>query len=365
MSGVVDFEPIDAEELSKLAYTELILGTLTRRTNSSQATSPRCTVIDGNFAKVKVLSYGYNLGIQWVTYRLGGLPSVRTSVQLHNHRRRTEGEAWIQRGPLGVVHGHEHERAGAQGAAPDEAERPGQTRVVFHLRRISPRLRPQRLGAGRRPARRPTGQPTGVVLVPPRRRLGSRSRRGLHRGPSVAFEVEAPPPPKKKFPWWILAVVGAVVLLIIIGVVVFLLVRDDDSKPATVPAVVGQPTAVGAKHAHRRGLRGHPRATSALQFRNKTGSCRAKIQPPERLESQERPSRSSWVATSSFRTSSVAHNSSLRPITGAGLKSRVLRVGVPVAGENGIVLAQFPPGQARLPLGGLVTIRVGVFRRIG
>jgi beta-lactam-binding protein with PASTA domain len=58
-------------------------------------------------------------------------------------------------------------------------------------------------------------------------------------GPSVAFDVKAPPPPpkKKKFPWWILAVVGAVVLLIIIGVVVWLLVRDTGTS---VPRVVGE-----------------------------------------------------------------------------------------------------------------------------
>ena len=71
--GVVDFEPIDAEQLSKLSYTTASIPGNAVGTNQlvpGDVFAVHST--DGNFAKVKVLSYGYNLGIQWVTYRLEG-----------------------------------------------------------------------------------------------------------------------------------------------------------------------------------------------------------------------------------------------------------------------------------------------------
>ena len=58
---------------------------------------------------------------------------------------------------------------------------------------------------------------------PGRTRFGStpfrRSNgRGLHGGPSVAFDVAAtPPPPKKKFPWWLVIVLAVLLVVVIIA----------------------------------------------------------------------------------------------------------------------------------------------------
>jgi len=71
--GVVDFDAVDADQLSKLTYAATPI--------PGNAEGPNQLVngdvfavhsTDGNFAKFKVLSYGYNLGIQWVTYRISG-----------------------------------------------------------------------------------------------------------------------------------------------------------------------------------------------------------------------------------------------------------------------------------------------------
>jgi hypothetical protein len=71
--GVVDFESVDAEQLSKLAYTTTpIPGNAVGENQLVTGDVFAVRSTDGNFAKVKVLAYGYNLGIQWVTYRVGG-----------------------------------------------------------------------------------------------------------------------------------------------------------------------------------------------------------------------------------------------------------------------------------------------------
>ena len=185
-------------------------------------------------------------------------------------------------------------------------------------------------------------------------------------GPSVAFEVEAPPPPKKKkFPWWILAVVGGVVLLIIIGVVVWLLVRDSGSESATVPAVVGQN--VTAAQSTLTGA-GFATAVSPVGVADPQQDGIVQSQDP----TAGTPGPPGTVVTIVVGRNVVVPNvvrqrqqRAVAALTRVGLQSRVIRVGVSDLRQVGIVQDQVPPGRARLPLGSVVTIVVGVLRRIG
>jgi hypothetical protein len=71
--GVRNFDSITGDELSKLNYSTAPILANDDRTNqlvNGDVFAVRST--DGNFAKVKVLSYGRNLGVQWVTFRLAG-----------------------------------------------------------------------------------------------------------------------------------------------------------------------------------------------------------------------------------------------------------------------------------------------------
>jgi hypothetical protein len=188
-------------------------------------------------------------------------------------------------------------------------------------------------------------------------------------GPSVAFDVTAPPPPKKKkFPWWILIVVGAVVLLVIIGVVVWLLLRDGGSKSA-VPDVVGQTANV---------------AQVTLTDAGFTAAVRnVGVEDPQQdeiVQSQD-PTAGASEPKGKVVTIVVGRNvvvpnviglkqqNALAELKRAGLKARVIKVGVPTFNEIGIVQDQHPSHifgtEPRLPLGGVVTIEVGVLRRIG
>jgi hypothetical protein len=69
--GVRDFGSIKAEALSKLNYSTAPIPANDDRTNqlvNGDVFAVHST--NGNFAKVKVVSYGRDLGIQWVTFRV-------------------------------------------------------------------------------------------------------------------------------------------------------------------------------------------------------------------------------------------------------------------------------------------------------
>ena len=76
--GLVDFNAITAVQLQNLPYS-------TTPIPGNNDASNRLVVGDvfavltnaGNFAKFKVLSYGYDLKVQWATYKLGPAPSAR------------------------------------------------------------------------------------------------------------------------------------------------------------------------------------------------------------------------------------------------------------------------------------------------
>ena len=69
--GIVDFNSINADSLQKLIYsTTPIPGNNDPSNKLVPGDVFAVRTAQGNFAKVKVLSYGYDLGIQWVTYKL-------------------------------------------------------------------------------------------------------------------------------------------------------------------------------------------------------------------------------------------------------------------------------------------------------
>jgi serine/threonine-protein kinase len=240
-------------------------------------------------------------------------------------------------------------------------------------------------------------------------------------GPSVAFDVKAPPPPpkKKKFPWWILAIVGAVVLLIIIGVVIWLLVRDTGT---TVPRVVGETKAtaenkltdagftvnapfvqVAEREKHGIVQSQNPEGGTKQSKKSEvtinvgrmptvpqlTGSTEAQataklteedlgvtvrnigVPDPQQdglVQSQD-PGEGTLLPPGTVVRINVGRNVEVPPVVGRpeqiaigilrerGLGSNVVRIfGLPV----GIVSSQTPPPGTRLPLGGVVTIRVGI-----
>ena len=71
--GVRDFDSITPEMLSKLPYTTLpIPGNQGGRNELVDGDVFAVHSTDGNFAKVMVVSYGPELGVQWVTFRVGG-----------------------------------------------------------------------------------------------------------------------------------------------------------------------------------------------------------------------------------------------------------------------------------------------------
>jgi hypothetical protein len=68
--GRVNFDSLTAKRLSKLKYSSAPIPANADPTN--QLVEGDVFAVHskaGNFAKIKVLSYGYNLGIQWVTFR--------------------------------------------------------------------------------------------------------------------------------------------------------------------------------------------------------------------------------------------------------------------------------------------------------
>jgi hypothetical protein len=69
--GIVDFNSLTADGLQKLAYlTTPIPGNNDPSNKLVPGDVFAVQTALGNYAKVKVLSYGYDLGIQWVTYKL-------------------------------------------------------------------------------------------------------------------------------------------------------------------------------------------------------------------------------------------------------------------------------------------------------
>jgi beta-lactam-binding protein with PASTA domain len=239
-------------------------------------------------------------------------------------------------------------------------------------------------------------------------------------GPSVAFDVKAPPPPKKKkFPWWILAIVGAVVLLIIIGVVVWLLVRDTGT---TVPRVVGEPKATAENRLTDAGftvnalfvqvaerekhgivqsqnpeggtkqpkksvvtinvgrmptvpqLKGLTEAQATAKLAEEDLGVRVRnigVPDPQQdglVQSQD-PAEGTLQTPGTVVRIDVGRNVVVPNVVGrtrqvavdivtrAGLTPNVTVVGV----FSGVVVNQIPEAGSRLPLGGVVTIQVGLF----
>ena len=66
--GVVDFDSIDGARLKTLAYAPTPLSAPQVYPNNVFAVHTG----DGNYAKVKVLAFATELGVQWVTYHVGG-----------------------------------------------------------------------------------------------------------------------------------------------------------------------------------------------------------------------------------------------------------------------------------------------------
>ena len=71
--GVRDFDSLTGDQLSKLTYTTApIIGNADRTNQLVNGDVFAVHSADGNFAKVKVVSYARDIGIQWVTLRVGG-----------------------------------------------------------------------------------------------------------------------------------------------------------------------------------------------------------------------------------------------------------------------------------------------------
>jgi hypothetical protein len=69
--GVVDFNSITSDTLASLAYSTNSIAGNNDATNQLVAGDIFAVLTnDGNYAKVKILTYGYNLNIQWITYHL-------------------------------------------------------------------------------------------------------------------------------------------------------------------------------------------------------------------------------------------------------------------------------------------------------
>jgi hypothetical protein len=70
--GRVNFDSLTAKELSKLNYSSAPIPANADPTNQLVEGDVFAVHSNaGNFAKIKVLSYGFNLGVQWVTFRVG------------------------------------------------------------------------------------------------------------------------------------------------------------------------------------------------------------------------------------------------------------------------------------------------------
>ena len=205
----------------------------------------------------------------------------------------------------------------------------------------------------------PAGSPPGSVLVPPRRRLGSRSRRGLHRGAVRCLPGHGAAEPKKTFPWWIvIAAAGAVVLLIVIGVVVWLLVRDDGT--AAVPAVVGQPEPAAQTMLKDAGF-----DVKSLQVGVNDPAQIGVVQTQDPAAGTEKPKQTEVTINVGLmsRVPDVTGQTEARAkeeIARANLSAEV-REGRPVEEQRelGVVQRQGPPGETLRPPGTVVTIFVG------
>jgi hypothetical protein len=75
--GVVDFDSITADSLQNLTYLTTQIPGNNDATNKLVNNDVFAVLTaQGNYAKVKVLSYGYNMTIQWVTYHLNSAYAV-------------------------------------------------------------------------------------------------------------------------------------------------------------------------------------------------------------------------------------------------------------------------------------------------
>ena len=75
--GAIDFETLTPTQLKDLNYTTTAIPGSNNETNQLVAGDVFAVATNaGNYTKVKVLAYGYNLDIQWVTYHFGSLYQV-------------------------------------------------------------------------------------------------------------------------------------------------------------------------------------------------------------------------------------------------------------------------------------------------
>jgi hypothetical protein len=75
--GTIDFDALTATQLKDLSYSNLAIPGNNDSTNQLTAGDVFAVATNaGNYTKVKVLNYGYNLDIQWVTYHLGPIYRV-------------------------------------------------------------------------------------------------------------------------------------------------------------------------------------------------------------------------------------------------------------------------------------------------
>src|ERR1700748_1434626 len=69
--GLIDFNSLTPDTLSSLTYSNTPIDGNNDATNKLVTNDVFAVqTTNGNYAKVKVLSYGYNMQIQWVTYHL-------------------------------------------------------------------------------------------------------------------------------------------------------------------------------------------------------------------------------------------------------------------------------------------------------
>jgi len=70
--GFVNFDSVTAQSLAAAPYTSIPIDGNDDGSNQLATGDVFAIHTDaGNYAKVLVTSYGYDLGIQWVTYQLG------------------------------------------------------------------------------------------------------------------------------------------------------------------------------------------------------------------------------------------------------------------------------------------------------
>ena len=100
--GAVDFNALTAQTLQALTYGTTPIDGNNDPTNklvNGDVFAVRTT--QGNFAKVKVLNYGYDLTIQWVTYNIpSGYNVIGTSLRTEHALPTRQGVFRLHQIPL-------------------------------------------------------------------------------------------------------------------------------------------------------------------------------------------------------------------------------------------------------------------------